>query len=168
VKVVLSGSGVCAPTHRRTETSEDHGFSWPKRESCDRDNSVWLSVCVNAKMFLERDEDCGFQSDTIPDMQEVKCRLSADREFYTSRTSNAYVIKSQLEALLGSIKHLSQEKSAAKTLLSRANITSLCSFTFDPAALDMLTTDPTRSRSQPSLALNLFLNVPQFPIRSTA
>jgi hypothetical protein len=117
-------------------------------------------MCVNAKMFLERDQDCGFQSDTIPDMQEVECRPSADREFYASRTSNAYVIKSQLEALLGSIKHLSQEKSAAKTLLSRANITSLCSFTFDPAALDMLTTDPTRSRSQPSLALNLFLNVP--------
>jgi hypothetical protein len=111
-------------------------------------------------MFLERDQDCGFQSDTIPDLQEVKCRLSADREFYASRTSNAYVIKSQLEALLGSIKHLSQEKSAAKTSYPEQISLHCVHSLLIPPQLDMLTADTTRSRSQPSLALNLFLNVP--------
>jgi two-component system alkaline phosphatase synthesis response regulator PhoP len=51
--------------------------------------------------------------------------------------ANDYVIKPDLEALLGSIKQfVAQEEShaAAKTLPSRPNINSFSPFTFDPAA----------------------------------
>jgi DNA-binding response OmpR family regulator len=63
--------------------------------------------------------------------------FDADKKKGLAAGANDYVIKPDLEALLGSIKQfVSQEESdaAAKTLPSRPNINSFSPFTFDPAA----------------------------------
>jgi two-component system, OmpR family, response regulator len=62
--------------------------------------------------------------------------FDADKKKGIEAGANDYVIKPDLEALLGSIKQfVSQaEGAAAKTLPSRPNINSFSPFTFDPAA----------------------------------
>jgi DNA-binding response OmpR family regulator len=61
----------------------------------------------------------------------------ADKKKGIEAGANAYVIKPDLEGLLGSIKQFvcQEENTAAKTLpSSRPNINSFSPFTFDPAA----------------------------------
>ena len=63
--------------------------------------------------------------------------FDADQQKGIEAGANAYVIKPDLEVLLGSIKQfVSQEESeaAAKILRFRPNISSVSPFTFDPAA----------------------------------
>ena len=62
--------------------------------------------------------------------------FDSDKKKGIEAGANAYVIKPDLEALLGSIKQFvsQKERAAAKTLPFRPNINSFSPFPFDPAA----------------------------------